>query len=175
MIGTGQTAWLQGVRYGILLDSIVNDFVAGEIEHAVLAAWDAEHPQVILLEGQGSLLNPAYPGGFELLAAGRPRAVLLQHAPARVDHDGFPGFPIGPLERHIRLIEELSGRPVVAVTLNHEGLAPEEIAKTAGELEQAVGRPVVDVLRDGPERVIAELLRRFPELAPAAAERGTHA
>lgn len=172
MIGTGQTAWLQGVRYGILLDSIVNDFVAGEIEHAVVAAWDAERPQVILLEGQGSLLNPAYPGGFELLAAGRPRAVILQHAPARVDHDGFPGFPIGPLERHIRLLEDISGRPVIAVTLNHEGLAPEAIAATARRLEGEVGRPVVDVLADGPERVIGELLRRFPELVPAAAEQG---
>ncbi len=169
MIGTGQTAWLQGARYGILLDSIVNDFVAGEIEHAVLRAWDAERPQVILLEGQGSLLNPAYPGGFELLAAGRPRAVILQHAPARIDHDGFPGFPIGPLDRHIRLVEEISGRPVVAITLNHEGLAADAIAATARRLEGEVGRPVVDVLVDGPERVIAELVGRYPELAPAPA------
>ncbi len=35
MIGTGQTAWMQGVKYGIIMDSLVNDFVAGEIEHAV--------------------------------------------------------------------------------------------------------------------------------------------
>ncbi|HWN82875.1 MAG TPA: DUF1611 domain-containing protein, partial [Candidatus Udaeobacter sp.] len=80
MIGTGQTAWLQGVRYGILLDSIVNVFVAGEIEHVIHTAWTTEHPDAILLEGQGSLRNPAYPGGFELLAAGRPRAIVLQHA-----------------------------------------------------------------------------------------------
>ena len=175
MIGTGQTAWLQGVRYGILLDSIVNDFVAGEIEHVIHSAWVAEHPDVILLEGQGSLLNPAYPGGFELLAAGRPRAVVLQHAPARTDHDGFPGFPIGPLAKHIRLIEEISGKPVIAVTLNHEGLAPGEIAPTARRLESEVGRPVVDVLLEGPDRVIAELLRWFPELKPHAGEHGEEA
>ena len=36
MIGTGQTAWMQGARYGMILDSLVNDFVSGEIEHAVL-------------------------------------------------------------------------------------------------------------------------------------------
>jgi len=169
MVGTGQTAWLQGVRYGIVLDSIVNDFVAGEIEHVIHTAWTAEHPDVILLEGQGSLLNPAYPGGYELLAAGRPRAVVLQHAPARVDHDGFPGFPIGPLAKHIRLIEEISSRPVIAVTLNHEGLAPNEIAPTARRLESEVGRPVTDVLLEGPDRVIGELLRWFPELKPAGA------
>ncbi len=170
MIGTGQTAWLQGVPYGIILDSIVNDFVAGEIEHAILTAWDAERPDVILLEGQGSLLNPAYPGGFELLAAGRPRAVVLQHAPARIDHDGFSGFPIGPLAKHVRLIEEISGRPVIAITLNHEGLAPEAIGETARRLEGEVGRPVVDVLRDGPEGVIAAMLRHFPNLGVCRGE-----
>jgi uncharacterized NAD-dependent epimerase/dehydratase family protein len=169
VIGTGQTAWLQGVRYGIVLDSIVNDFVAGEIEHVIHSAWTAERPDVLLLEGQGSLLNPAYPGGFELLAAGRPQAVVLQHAPARRDHDGFPGFPIGPVEKHIQLIEELSGRPVIAVTLNHEGISPEETDRTARELEAKLGgRPVVDVLRQGPERVVGELMRRFPQLGAAA-------
>ena len=32
-----------------------------------------EKPDIIVIEGQGSLLNPAYPGGFEILAAGRRR------------------------------------------------------------------------------------------------------
>jgi uncharacterized NAD-dependent epimerase/dehydratase family protein len=175
VIGTGQTAWLQGVRHGILLDSIVNDFVAGEIEHVIHTAWREERPDVMLLEGQGSLLNPAYPGGFELLAAGRPQAVVLQHAPARRDHDGFPGFPIGPVEKHIRLIEEVSGgRPVIAVALNHEGMWPEEVERTARELERALGRPVVDVLRDGAERVVRAILDAFPRLrAAAAAAAGT--
>jgi uncharacterized NAD-dependent epimerase/dehydratase family protein len=70
MIGTGQTAWMQGAKYSIVLDSLINDFVSGEIEHAVHEAWKNKHPDVIVLEGQGSLMNPAYPGGFELLAAG---------------------------------------------------------------------------------------------------------
>jgi uncharacterized NAD-dependent epimerase/dehydratase family protein len=38
MIGTGQTAWLQGARYSMIMDSLVNDFVSGEIEHAVCSA-----------------------------------------------------------------------------------------------------------------------------------------
>ena len=68
LVGTGQTSWMQGVRYGIVLDSLINDFVAGEIEHAVWSAWTEQAPDVIVIEGQGSLMNPAYPGGFELLA-----------------------------------------------------------------------------------------------------------
>ena len=39
MIGTGQTAWLQGAKYSIILDSLVNDFVSGEIEHVIHEAW----------------------------------------------------------------------------------------------------------------------------------------
>jgi uncharacterized NAD-dependent epimerase/dehydratase family protein len=68
MIGTGQTAWMQGARYSMIMDSLVNDFVAGEIEHAVWQAWNDQHPDVIIIEGQGSLMNPptravSNPGG----------------------------------------------------------------------------------------------------------------
>jgi uncharacterized NAD-dependent epimerase/dehydratase family protein len=154
MIGTGQTAWMQGTRYGVIMDSLVNDFVSGEIEHAVCAAWTDTHPEVIVIEGQGSLMNPAYPGGFEILAAGRPDLVVLQHAPARVEYDGFPGYRIHPLARQIQVIEMLSGKPVVAVTVNHEDLKPEEIGPVCSALEKAVGLPAFDVLRDGPEGLI---------------------
>ena len=46
LIGTGQTAWMQGMRYGIVLDSLVNDFVSGEIEHVVWRAWRSEERRV---------------------------------------------------------------------------------------------------------------------------------
>ena len=149
MVGTGQTAWLQGARFSIILDSIVNDFVAGEIEHAVWSAWSAQHPEVIIIEGQGSLMNPAYPGGFEILAAGRPDLVVLQHAPARLEYDGFPGNPMHPLERQIEAIELISGRPVVAVTLNHEGLSGNAVEAACSAITAETGLPAFDVLRDG--------------------------
>jgi uncharacterized NAD-dependent epimerase/dehydratase family protein len=149
LVGTGQTAWLQGARYCIILDSLVNDFVAGEIEHAVWSAWSESSPDVIVLEGQGSLMNPAYPGGFELLAAGRPDAVILQHAPARQEYDGFPGHPLHPLDRQIRAVELISDRPVVAITINHENLAADEIDRICAEISAETGLPVFDVLRHG--------------------------
>ena len=154
MIGTGQTAWMQGTRYGVIMDSLVNDFVSGEIEHAICAAWTDMHPEVIVIEGQGSLMNPAYPGGFEILAAGRPDLVVLQHAPARIEYDGFPGYRIHPLARQIQVIEMLSGKPVVAVTVNHEDLQPDEIGPVCSALEKTVGLPTFDVLRDGPEGLV---------------------
>ncbi|UCG33408.1 MAG: DUF1611 domain-containing protein [Phycisphaerales bacterium] len=155
MIGTGQTAWMQGVRYGIILDALVNDFVAGEIEHAVWSAWHEVHPEVIVIEGQGSLLNPAYPGGFEILAAGRPDVVVLQHAPARKEYDGFPGYPMHPLDKQIQAVELISGKPVVAITLNHESLTHAQLVEAKAEIRRTTGRPAFDVLRDGPADVAA--------------------
>ena len=161
MIGTGQTAWMQGARYGVLMDSLINDFVAGEIEHVVCRAWDEAQPDVIVVEGQGSLMNPAYPGGFEILAAARPDVIVLQHAPARRDYDGFPGYPIQPLARQIEAIELLSGRPVAAITINHEDLKNEQISLVCDAIQKAVGLPTFDVLRDGADDLVRVL-------APAA-------
>ncbi|HSR50940.1 MAG TPA: DUF1611 domain-containing protein [Acidobacteriota bacterium] len=159
LIGTGQTAWMQGARYSLVLDSLVNDFVAGEIEHAVWSAWKNEHPDVIVLEGQGSLMNPAYPGGFELLAAGRPDVVVVQHAPARKEYDGFPGYPLHPLAQQAEVIEMISGRPVVAVTLNHENMTREEIAQACRDIRQDTGLPAFDVLLDGPQGLAEEIAK----------------
>lgn len=173
LIGTGQTAWMQGAQYGVVLDSLINDFVAGEIEHAVWRAWKEASPEFVVIEGQGSLMNPAYPGGFEILAAGRPDVVVLQHAPARVEYDGFPGYPMHPLETQIRAIEMLSGKPVIAVTVNHEGLGPAEIPQACETIRQEVDLPAFDVLKDGAGELVQILLQRAAERklsAPAASE-----
>lgn len=159
MIGTGQTAWLQGARYGIVMDSLVNDFVAGEIEHAVVSAWRNERPDVIVIEGQGSLLNPAYPGGMEILAAGRPDTIILQHAPARLEYDGFPGYELHPLVQQVAALEAVSSARVSAITINHEKMSEESIRHTCESIERAFGIPAVDVLIDGADGLV-EVLRR---------------
>ncbi len=158
MIGTGQTGWLQGARYSMVLDSLVNDFVAGELEHAVVSAWDERRPDVIVVEGQGSLMNPAYPGGLEILAATRPEAVVMQHAPTRLEYDGFPGYPIHGIEQQIHAIQFLTGRPVVALTVNHEGLADRAAIDAAcAVLAERTGLPVCDPLIHGVGPVIDAL------------------
>jgi uncharacterized NAD-dependent epimerase/dehydratase family protein len=155
MIGTGQTAWMQGAQYGIVLDSLVNDFVSGEIEHVISRCWMEQRPEIMVLEGQGSLMNPAYPGGLELLAAGRPHVVVLQHAPARTHYDGFPRHPLHRLERQIEAIEMLGEKPVVAVAINHEGLSSSQTREACTRIRKTTGLPAVDVLLDGPAELIA--------------------
>jgi uncharacterized NAD-dependent epimerase/dehydratase family protein len=164
MIGTGQTAWMQGAKYGVRLDALVNDFVSGEIEHAIWQCWQDERPQVMLLEGQGSLMHPAYPGGFELLAAGRPHAVILQTAPKRTAYDGFPDFPTAPLQKEIQVIELLSNRPVIALTLNHENMSEAEIEATVQQYERQYGIPCCDVLKHGSGKILEKIGGLFPAL-----------
>lgn len=160
MIGTGQTGWMQGAKYSMIMDSCINDFVSGEIEHAVVSAYRNEQPDAIVIEGQGSLMNPAYPGGFEILAAGRPDYVILQHAPTRLEYDGFPGYRLHPLQEQINAIKVVSGREVLAVTLNHEGLDPAAIEGECRKVTEETGLPCFDVLAHGSDELV-QLISRY--------------
>ena len=60
LVGTGQTGLIQGARYGVALDAIPCQFCSGEMEGAVVEAFEGEHPDVIVIEGQGALSHPAY-------------------------------------------------------------------------------------------------------------------
>jgi uncharacterized NAD-dependent epimerase/dehydratase family protein len=157
LIGTGQTDWMQGAKYSMILDSCINDFVSGEIEHAIVSAWEKEHPDVIVIEGQGSLMNPAYPGGFEILAAGRPDYVILQHAPKRLEYDGFPGYKLHSLKEQINAIEVISGKEVLAITVNHELMAEDEILPACDKISEETGLPAFDVLAHGADELIGLL------------------
>jgi uncharacterized NAD-dependent epimerase/dehydratase family protein len=158
MAGTGQTGWMQGAKYSMIMDSCINDFVAGEIEHIVYEAWKNENPDLIVIEGQGSLMNPAYPGGFEILAAGRPNFVILQHAPKRLEYDGFEGYPLHPINEQINAIETISGKKVIAITLNHENMEKNEIATACKKITEETGLPAWDVLEHGADELV-ELLK----------------
>jgi len=164
LVGTGQTAWMQGARHCVIMDSLVNDFVSGEIEHAVWSAWQDGQPDVIVIEGQGSLMNPAYPGGFEILAAARPDIIVLQHAPARLEYDGFPGYPIQPLAQQIHAVEMLCHKPVVAVTVNHEGIPREQIPVVCDVITKTIGLPAFDVLAEDPAKLVEHLKKYRQQL-----------
>jgi uncharacterized NAD-dependent epimerase/dehydratase family protein len=157
MIHTGQTGWMQGGRYGIVLDSLPCDFVAGEVEGAMLACAAEADPDVMVIEGQSALCNPAGSGAGSrgILIAGDAHAIVLQHSPTRVYFDGLEerGFRIPDIADEVSLLERF-GRPVAAVTINTQGLDPASIDIECARLEQRLARPVVAPLEHGLGRVV---------------------
>lgn len=162
MIHTGQTGWMQGGHYGIVLDSLPCDFVAGEIEGAMLACAAGADPDVMVLEGQSSLSNPAASGAGSrgILVAGDAHAIVLQHSPTRVYFDGLEdrGHRIPDIADEIDLLERF-GRPVCAVTINTAGMDPATVGDECARLEHRLRRPVVAPLEHGVDRVV-ECVRR---------------
>jgi len=163
-IGTGQTAWMQGAKYVFVLDSVINDFVPGVLEETVWKAYIEERPRVIVVPGQGSPLHPVFPGSYEILNLLKPEVVVLQHAPGRRHLDGFPEYPMPPLEKFLKLVEIITDRSVFAITLNTEGLSPEEAFAEKERIEREYGVPVVIPLIEGVGGVVDEMVEKFPEL-----------
>ena len=106
-VGTGQTGLIQGARYGVALDAIPCQFCSGEMEAAVVEAYEGEHPDVIVIEGQGALSHPAYLSSSFILRGSQPHAVILQHAPARKWLGDFADVPMPTAASEIALIEIL--------------------------------------------------------------------
>ena len=75
--------------------------------------------------------------------------VTLQHAPARLEYDGFPGYKLHPLPVQIKIVELLSEKKVVAINVNHEGLLKEDIPSVCAAISKENNRPALDVLQDG--------------------------
>lgn len=157
MIYTGQTGWLQGGRYGFIFDATLNDFVGGELEHAILACNKETHPDIILIEGQAALRNPGGPCGSELLISGNAKHVILVHAPKRKYYDHQPEWgEIPSLESEMQLIA-LYGSKVIAVALNTEHCTDEEANAFRDDYEKRLGIPVILPLQEGCERIVPAL------------------
>ncbi len=157
MIYTGQTGWLQGGEYGFIFDSTLNDFVSGELEHAIVTCWKETQADFILLEGQASLRNPSGPCGSEFLVSGNAKSVVLVHAPARVyyDNDAHWGR-IPDVGTEINLIA-CYGSKVIALALNTEGCTPDEAVRYRDEYEARFNIPVLLPLEEGVDKILPVL------------------
>jgi uncharacterized NAD-dependent epimerase/dehydratase family protein len=157
MIYTGQTGWLQGGQYGFIFDSTLNDFVSGEMEHAILSCIEDTKPDVVLLEGQSGLRNPSGPCGSEYLVSANAKYVILVHAPKREFYHDEPEWgKIPPVETEIALIG-MYGSKVIALALNTGGCTREEAFAFQKEYEQRLGIPVLLPLEEGVEKVVPVL------------------
>ena len=163
-IATGQTGLLQGAKYGIAVDVLSSGFATGEVEHAIINAYEKERPDIIVVEGQGALSHPAYTSSAAIVRGAVPDAIILQHPPRRKNHCDYPEIPMPTLESEIELIEIFSKSKVIAITINHEDMMDTELKNTIVEYESKYELPATDVLKVGSDKLVNTLLKVFPKL-----------
>lgn len=169
LVGTGQTGLIQGARYGVALDAVPSQFCSGEMEAAVIEAFEGENPDVIIIEGQGALSHPAYSTSSMIIRGCRPDGVVLQHAPGRAHRCDFEKMPMPTPASEINLIQTFSDTKVIGLTLNHENLSDGEIDAAIAMYERKLGIPSTDALTRPSRRLVEMVLLAFPELAGKAA------
>lgn len=150
---TGQTGMLiEG--WGIAVDAVIADFIGGAAESLVLQA--AEDADIVLVEGQGSLIHPAYSGvTLGLLHGSCPSAMILCHQSSRRyigDYGGRePWVPIPSLTELVRIYEE-AARPVhaakvIGIALNTYDLSDQDARAAIAAAERETGLPATDPVR----------------------------
>jgi uncharacterized NAD-dependent epimerase/dehydratase family protein len=164
MVGTGQTGLIQGARYGVALDSVPSQFCSGELEATIVAAFEAENPDVILIEGQGALSHPAFSTSSFILRGSQPHGVVLQHAPGRAHRCDFSQMPMPTPAREINLIQTFSDTKVIGLTINHENMTDVEVDAAITLYECELGIPVTDALTRSTERLVEMVVSAFPQL-----------
>jgi len=152
-VATGQTGiFIEG--WGIAVDAVVADFIAGAAEQLVLQA--AKDNDIVLVEGQGSLIHPGYSGvTLGLLHGSCPDALILCHQVTRDyigDYHGrepwvkIPSYP-ELIDIHERAAQPVHPTKVIGISLNtydmDEHAAREAVAKAAEE----TGLPATDPVR----------------------------
>jgi uncharacterized NAD-dependent epimerase/dehydratase family protein len=147
-VPTGQTG-IVIAGWGLCVDAVVSDFIAGAAEQLVLEAAKSS-PDLILVEGQGSLGHPAYSGvTLGLLHGSCPDCLILCSAdPAE---EVFRGVPRPSPARVARLYEEVASltkpAPVVAVSLNTRGMEESEAQDLIAAVADETGLPTTDPFR----------------------------
>lgn len=164
LVATGQSGLMQGARYGISIDALPSQFVIGEIENAVVQAFDNENPDIILVEGQSSVGHPAFMSSNGILKGSMPDGIILQHSPGRQFRCDFPNFTIPTVESEIKLIKNNYQVDVLAITLSHENLFEIELNKIIADYEENLHLPTTDVLLHGCDRIVQALREQFPQL-----------
>jgi uncharacterized NAD-dependent epimerase/dehydratase family protein len=169
-VPTGQTG-IAIAGWGIAVDAVVSDFLAGAAERLVVEGH-ARGGDLLWVEGQGSLTHPAYSGvTLGLMHGSAPHALVLCHLAGQRFVDDNPAFGMPTLLELVELHERnaLLARPapVAAIALNTRAL-PEEEARIAVEAAEAeTGLAADDPVRFGAAKLLDAVLDRLPVAAGA--------
>jgi uncharacterized NAD-dependent epimerase/dehydratase family protein len=166
-VPTGQTG-IAIAGWGIAVDAVVADFVAGAAERLVVEGAE-RGGELLWVEGQGSLLHPVYSGvALGLYHGSVPHLLVLCHEAGRTEIEGAGGgpHPIPPLrdlvELHERLALPARLSRVAAVALNTSALGEEEARASIAAAEEETGLPADDPVRFGAAKLVDAVLRAAP-------------
>ncbi len=159
-IATGQTGIMIS-GYGIAIDRVISDFVPGAVEMMLV---ENKHHEVLIVEGQGSLIEPAYSGvTLGLLHGAAPHAMIFCHQPSRTRLRHHPEVPILALAEfialHERLTQPLFPSKVIGIALNCVDLTDATARDAVARAEAETGLPATDVIRFGPDKLVAAIER----------------
>jgi len=160
-VPTGQTG-IAIAGWGIAVDAVVADFIAGASEQLVVEGR-RRGGELLLVEGQGSLVHPAYSGvTLGLFHGSAPHTLVLCHRAGATEIDGSPGHPIPSLTELVELYERASlprrRATVVAIAVNTAGLGEEEAERAIAEATDATGLPACDPVRTTSEPLLDAVL-----------------
>ena len=169
---TGQTGiFIEG--WGICVDAVVADFIAGAAEQVTIEA--ARGADVVLVEGQGSILHPGYSGvSLGLLHGSLPHALIACHQPSRKSFRHNAWLEIPPLTSVIALHESIANPlrrvQTIGVSLNTVDLSDRDARMTIERVAQETGLPTTDPVRFDPGP-LADAIVAFDRLRREASAR----
>jgi uncharacterized NAD-dependent epimerase/dehydratase family protein len=161
-MATGQTGiMLEGD--GIPLDAIRVDFASGAVQQEVIAC--AKDREVVFIEGQGSLLNPASTATLPLMRGSQPTKLVLCHR-AQMHHlRDFKWVRIPPLGQVVTMLEHVASAggalapvQVGCIVLNTHGLSDSEARYEIERTQAETGLPTNDVVRFGAQGLLDSVI-----------------
>jgi uncharacterized NAD-dependent epimerase/dehydratase family protein len=167
-VPTGQTG-IAIAGWGISVDAVIADFIAGAAERLVVEGA-SRGGKLLWVEGQGSLIHPAYSGvTLGLVHGSAPHAFVLCHQAGATQIDGYPGATLPPLRELVALHEMISLQqrkaPVLCVAVNTRFLATDDDARAAiAAIAAETGLLADDPVRFGADRLLDAVLDGLPAL-----------
>jgi uncharacterized NAD-dependent epimerase/dehydratase family protein len=159
-VPTGQTG-MAIAGWGIAVDAVVSDFIAGAAERLVVEGVE-RGGELLLVEGQGSVLHPFYSGvTLGLIHGSAPHGFVLCHKAGERFVEEDERYPIPPLadlaDLHARL--SLLARPakVHAIALNTRELDEHAARRAVEQTEAETGLPTDDPVRFGAGKLVDAL------------------
>jgi uncharacterized NAD-dependent epimerase/dehydratase family protein len=152
-VPTGQTG-IVIAGWGVAVDAVVADFIAGAAEWLVVEGYRRGGEELLFVEGQGSLVHPAYSGvTMGLLHGCAPHMLVLCHRAGQTVVEGYPEHPIPPLPEVVALYEAASllarRARVVGIALNTADLDEDGAREAIDSAAAETGLPVDDPVRFG--------------------------